>query len=588
MRRSNSLLITALILMAVSPMRTRAAANTWNNGSGNSQWDANSANWTGPAVWNNGDDAIFDATGAGVINLSSPIVVANNITFRADGYTLLGDGAVGALLATTNVTVTNCTATLAVSLTNDGVSGMTFQGNGTNLLQGDGTYGNRYTGGTYVRSGTLVLQSFAASYSGLPTGYAVDSIETLDTGATVQFGTQIHQAAPSGQFPYNQGAFPCRLNLTGGTFDLNGDNGNNRTPVPSGTGKIVNSSTYQSGSLVISSYADVTNEFDGAIIDGGDASAAYTNLNNGNFPYRVNVDMHYIGNNTVLILGGSNSYSGSTRIGAGTVQLKNGGTLGNPGYVPGVTGPSRIYGNLDLGGSPLVKLAGFKSISPNAGYGTIYNSAPGTLSVFSFGWGDTGNLAVSDYGYTGGEGANANAFVDNLGTGGRLGLTKAGVNTINFNPAANAGGVNTYSGPTTVLGGVMGFESLGAVSPNTVIYLSGGAISLDYSGTADVQGLVINGMAQPVGTYTSANSPSILGGGALNVLSVPALAARLAFSQSGNNLTLSWSNAAFKLQSQTNSLNGLWVDYPGGGASPITVPLDRVKNSVFFRLAPTF
>ena len=56
----------------------------------------------------------------------------------------------------------------------------------------------------------------------------------------------------------------------------------------------------------------------------------------------------------------------------------------------------------------------------------------------------------------------------------------------------------------------------------------------------------------------------------------------------GGSLTFSWTNAAFKLQSQTNTLGvGLstnWGDYPGGGSSPVSVPVDAAQGAVFFRL----
>jgi fibronectin-binding autotransporter adhesin len=56
----------------------------------------------------------------------------------------------------------------------------------------------------------------------------------------------------------------------------------------------------------------------------------------------------------------------------------------------------------------------------------------------------------------------------------------------------------------------------------------------------------------------------------------------------GGSLTFSWTNATFKLQSQTNTLGvGLgtnWGDYPGGDTSPVNVPVDASQGAVFFRL----
>ncbi len=58
----------------------------------------------------------------------------------------------------------------------------------------------------------------------------------------------------------------------------------------------------------------------------------------------------------------------------------------------------------------------------------------------------------------------------------------------------------------------------------------------------------------------------------------------MTFSQSGNSLQISWAGS-FKLQSQTNSINGAnWADYPGGGTSPVTITVDPSNGSVFFRL----
>jgi hypothetical protein len=61
----------------------------------------------------------------------------------------------------------------------------------------------------------------------------------------------------------------------------------------------------------------------------------------------------------------------------------------------------------------------------------------------------------------------------------------------------------------------------------------------------------------------------------------------LSFTNTGSGLQFSWTGA-FKLQAQTNSINSSnWADYPGGGTSPITVPIDVTKKSVFFRIVST-
>ena len=60
----------------------------------------------------------------------------------------------------------------------------------------------------------------------------------------------------------------------------------------------------------------------------------------------------------------------------------------------------------------------------------------------------------------------------------------------------------------------------------------------------------------------------------------------LDFQRGVNGLTFSWSETGFKLQAQTNSagLTTNWFDYPNGGTSPVTVPINPANPSVFFRL----
>lgn len=70
---------------------------------------------------------------------------------------------------------------------------------------------------------------------------------------------------------------------------------------------------------------------------------------------------------------------------------------------------------------------------------------------------------------------------------------------------------------------------------------------------------------------------------------VPVAPPTLQASYAAGVLTLNWTDAAFHLQAQTNApgagLSGAWSDYPGGNASPVTVPVNAANGSVFFRLS---
>jgi Domain of unknown function (DUF4082) len=64
----------------------------------------------------------------------------------------------------------------------------------------------------------------------------------------------------------------------------------------------------------------------------------------------------------------------------------------------------------------------------------------------------------------------------------------------------------------------------------------------------------------------------------------------LNFARTGDSLQFSWAGS-FKLQAQTNSfsvgLSSNWADYPAGGTSPVIVPIDVTKGTIFFRLIAT-
>ena len=83
-------------------------------------------------------------------------------------------------------------------------------------------------------------------------------------------------------------------------------------------------------------------------------------------------------------------------------------------------------------------------------------------------------------------------------------------------------------------------------------------------------------------------SDNLAGDGSITVTAVTR--PKLSFTQTGHTLQFSWNNSLgnYKLQAQTNSPNrGLstnWSDFPGGGSSPVAIPIDATKATVFFRL----
>jgi autotransporter-associated beta strand protein len=567
--KRNSWLITlvaaGLILAAFSPLRTQAAENTWLNTDGDFNW--NSWNWAEPLAWIDGDDAVFGTNGIGAINISAP-VTARNLTFNSAGYSITNTALT--LIGTTPTITANADVTIATSLL--GTNGLTVQGSSNVTLLG----ANSYTGGTFVKNGTLILRSTNANASGTP--YAVDSIEAIDPGAVVQFGTvndgldtsTSNVRPPNGQITTAGSVSPHRLNLTGGTYDTNGDDNQDQVPQPSGDGTIINTSPYARGILKFVSYGQTTT-FSGQIKDGG---ATIPRANNGP-GHQMNVDSQG-GTAGTLILAGSNSFSGFIRIGNnGTIQLSGAGTLGYPTVSSPLRQVIQNNGVMDLNGTS--QKTGYY-YTGNSGSARITNTAIGTLSILTVGFNSTNQATFTNSGVSKGIQTD---IQDDPVTGGLIGLTKEGscVQPLGLSGPGTAP-VNNYHGDTTVDDGTLLVFSPGAISPNSIYRLSTsrGTLNLDYTGTVDVRGLFINGVSQTNGVYGSTTAP-ITGPGFIRVIG------NLEHTQSANSITFTWV-ANSKLQSATNSITGPWFDYPDGGASGVTVPIDPANKSVFFRLAP--
>jgi len=129
--------LAAIALCAGTASSALAGDVTWDNGSSNGLWDTTSLNWGG-AAWNNGngDGAIFDATGAGAIDIMGPIAL-NSLNFTADGYVLSGTGSLNIVAGTSTQTtgVVNVAAGATAKI-NVGVnSSLGFQKIGAGTLE---------------------------------------------------------------------------------------------------------------------------------------------------------------------------------------------------------------------------------------------------------------------------------------------------------------------------------------------------------------------------------------------------------------------------------------------------------------------
>ena len=183
-----------------------------------------------------------------------------------------------------------------------------------------------------------------------------------------------------------------------------------------------------------------------------------------------------------------------------------------------------------------------------------------------------------------------NAATTNIFTGlvrGNLALVKNGSGTQSLN------GANTYTGNTTVNAGTLAFAQA-TLPTNAIVTVTNGAVlTLNFTITNQVAGIVLNGTNKSPGVYNAANSALYIAGTGSLVIANPVATnpTNVSFSIGGGNLMLAWpaDHAGWRVQVQTNSLNaGLgtnWVNLPNSNlTNQFSAPIVSTNGSVFFRL----
>ncbi len=173
-----------------------------------------------------------------------------------------------------------------------------------------------------------------------------------------------------------------------------------------------------------------------------------------------------------LVLSGANTYSGGTTVAGGLLTIGTGGSLGSGTGVLTVNA-----GVLDLNGGN----AGAGNFRGDGG--TILNNATGTQSILTLGQNNgTGGI------YQG-------VVADNSAGTGTIALAKIGAGAISLS------GANTYTGGTTISGGLLNFMNTGAKpASGTVMVEATGAIGLGvgeagFFSSADLDALYAGTMA---------------------------------------------------------------------------------------------
>jgi autotransporter-associated beta strand protein len=506
---------------------------------GSVEVDANGALGTGLFTYSGGNNLLTNAVSC---TLTNPIFMSGgngesfNVGVQA-GSTLTLGGAIynadpaGGSGITNNMGV-NGGGTLVVS--NVAYCGNLALGSGTAMVMG-GTFTN--CGFTTVSGALSVPGTYVHTTNGYSPGLLMNSGSSLDVPVGGTFNS-----APTAYISV-YGALSVE-----GTMNFNGSSFASGYPGSVSLAGVFNNNT--------------TNEFRVAGNTTATVSGSYNSPNAG-----LNVNgagtLNFSGTTTNLTYLEMNNYSviniSGTMVcgileayGGGAVQLSDGTTAGsaqfnNVSYAAagGITGGSASMSTLIISNSSGISLGSTFLI----GDGTVNTVDPANnLNLFKAG--------------------NGNLFISNS--------------------------VTSYTGDTTVSGGVLELFYPTLATNSTVTVAGGAGLKLDFPDTNIVTSLLLNGVGATAGVHNFGSDPSyITGTGSLLVLTGAAAInpnpTNIVFNISGSTLNLSWPADHLGWYMQSNSVSlantNYWFDIPNSqNGTALAIPINGSNTNVFFRM----
>lgn len=631
------------------------AGNVVGGRGGTAVWNAANTNWTTPTGNANGpwdsDVGVFGgATGTVTVD---GVQAFTGLQFVTGDYRLQ-TGAGGGLDLGTGGFVhvdTGLDATLAVAVS--GTGSLSKQGFGRLIL----TDFNGYLGGTVVSAGTLAVGNSGALGMGLVSLADGTMLQAFAAGLTLANDVSIDGVVPSVATVDTQAhTFTLSGIVSGvgiltkigsGTLVLNGaDAYTSGTALTAGTIRVGTNSALGSGGLAMSSGTTLQAGAANLLVNNGIAIAggATVDVNgelftlagviSGEGPLSV-IDSRPVAG-AVLVLTGTNSYTGGTVITGTTVAVGQDASLGIP--AAGITlagGTLRTTASLattraitlGTGGGTLETIASTAMSSigvvsgtalTKAGTGTLALNAAntyaggtrlnaGTISIGTASALGTGILAMAD-GTTLVAGANNLSLANTISTAG-VGTLATGANTLTVTGVVSGSGglvktgtglltmsgASRYAGPTVVAGGTLnvpgslasavtvnsGAALTGTGTVGAINVQAGGSVSPGAPGTTNVATLTATGAASLAGAYSVDIVPTandrITASGALSVAGTMAVSPTGSF-QFGASYTV----ASGSVRSGTfGTVTGL--DRFGAVFDPF---VDYTANAVIIRLLP--
>lgn len=493
--------LRSLVLGCALITTTTAFADilTWDNGAGTGNWNVTDNNWSGLTWFNNPpDDAVFGEQAAGTVTLTEPITVGS-ITLNAAGYTL--DASTFGITINTGITANEGAAiqsgvggsiilgaanawsvaadqTLAVGAPVSGDFALTKTGAGVLELSGAGSY----TGNTNLNGGTLRL---AGGDDRLPTAtrlvLANTEGVTFDLNGFNQEARTLSGGGTTGGIVTNTGSGTSTLTIQPAGSDTLSFNG-----VIAGDTRleVVGGKTAPAFAAPRQRLAGINSTFTGGVlIDGatvlaqGDGAfgaapaafdpAAITLQNNGTLLNNAVGAVFAIHPNRGITLGpggGAMTAGFTTNI---TVESAISGDAGNPFTIMANNGIMILTADNPYGGDTVIRpVDGIFQARLQLGDGGTTGSLSGTSAILN-----DGILIINRS-----NGFTQAADLNNQVIAGDGAFTQAGAGTTTLSLD------NTYTGITSVSGGVLLAASAEAIPGGLSAGGTGSGISLSGGG----------------------------------------------------------------------------------------------------------